>query len=238
MSDIGAFAQDLLEASLEDPMPGYRFIVSLDPTDAYLPFLQSSVITLIAAGQFSDVTGLGAELEVLAHPEGGRNDYVHQLPVRHSYSKITLSRGVVRDPGLYFWYQAGLTQSIGARRDGAIILLTSQGVPAVGWIFRGGLACRVDRTRTARRPQRGRRRVDPDRPRGAAAGPPDPAEDVRMITIQHLEVLFEAAEARDAEVFERLFARHIARYEQARTRAGAQQAQRDRERSITTGGRW
>ncbi len=141
MSDIGAFAQDLLEASLEDPMPGYRFIVSLDPTDAYLPFLQSSVITLIAAGQFSDVTGLGAELEVLAHPEGGRNDYVHQLPVRHSYSKITLSRGVVRDPGLYFWYQAGLTQSIGARRDGAIILLTPQGVPAVGWIFRGGLAC-------------------------------------------------------------------------------------------------
>ena len=39
---------------------------------------------LIAAGQFSEVTGLGADLEVLAHPEGGRNDYVHQLPVRHS----------------------------------------------------------------------------------------------------------------------------------------------------------
>jgi len=130
----------LEELRVEDPMPGHRFLVSLDPTDAYLPFAQSLIITLIAAGQFSQVTGLGAQLEVLAHPEGGRNDYVHQLPVRHSYPKIVLSRGVVRDPGLFFWYQAGLTQSIGARRDGAIILLTPMGVPAVGWIFRGGLA--------------------------------------------------------------------------------------------------
>lgn len=126
--------------ALEDPLPSYRFLVSLDPTDAYLPFAQSSVITLIAAGQFSEVTGLGAQLEVLAHPEGGRNDYVHQLPVRHSYTRIVLRRGVVRDPGLFFWYQAGLTQSIGARRDGAIVLLTTRQVPAIGWIFRGGLA--------------------------------------------------------------------------------------------------
>jgi phage tail-like protein len=125
---------------LEDPLPAHRFLVSLDPTDAYLPFVQSAVITAIAAGQFSEVTGLGADLEVLAHPEGGRNDYVHQLPVRHSYPRIVLSRGVVRDPGLFFWYQAGMTKSIGARRDGAIILLTPSGLPAIGWIFRAGLA--------------------------------------------------------------------------------------------------
>lgn len=132
---------------LEDPMPNNRFLVSLDPTDGYLPFelgsaLMGTLVTLIAAGQFSEVTGLGAELEVLAQPEGGRNDYVHQLPVRHSYPRIVLSRGIVRDPGLYFWYQAGLTNSIGARRDGAIILLTPGGLPAIGWIFRGGLAAR------------------------------------------------------------------------------------------------
>ena len=126
--------------SLEDPLPAYRFVVSLDPSDAYLPRFQSAIITLIAAGQFSEVSGLGAQLEVLPVPEGGRNDYVHQLPVRHSYSRIVLKRGVVRDPGLFFWYQAGFTQSIGARRDGAIIMLTNRDVPAVGWIFRGGLA--------------------------------------------------------------------------------------------------
>lgn len=129
-----------LTPTLEDPLPAFRFLVSLDPTDAYLPFAQSAIITLIAAGQFSEVTGLGADLEVLAHAEGGRNDYVHQLPVRHTYPRIVLTRGVVRDPGLFFWYQAGMSRSIGARRDGAIVLLTAMGVPAVGWIFRGGLA--------------------------------------------------------------------------------------------------
>jgi phage tail-like protein len=125
---------------LEDPMPAHRFLVSLDPGDAYLPPLQAALVTLVALGQFSEVTGLGAKLEVTVYNEGGRNDFVHQLPVRHSYTKLVLSRGVVRDPGLYYWYQAGLRQSIGARRDGAIILLSPMGLPAVGWVFRRGLA--------------------------------------------------------------------------------------------------
>ena len=110
---------------------------------------------------------------------------------------------MVRDPGLFFWYQAGLTQSIGARRDGAIILLTPEGVPAVGWIFRGGLAAgwkgpELQGAATARG-----RRVDRDRPRGAAAGPADAPEGRLMITIEHLEVLFDAERQRDEAVFAR-----------------------------------
>lgn len=127
---------------IEHPLPGYRFLVTLDPADAYLPPAQALLVALVAAGQFQDVTGLGAELEVMDYAEGGRNDYVHQLPVRHSWNRITLSRGIVRDPGLWFWYLAGLSQSLGARRDGAILLLTPSGVPAIGWIFRAGLAAK------------------------------------------------------------------------------------------------
>jgi phage tail-like protein len=125
----------------QDPLPGHSFVVSLDPADALLPPAQAARIRHVAAGEFSEVTGLGAQLEVFPYPEGGRNDYVHQLPVRHSYTKIVLSCGIVRDPGLFLWYQAGMTQSLGARRDGSIILLNPSGVPTVGWIFRGGLAC-------------------------------------------------------------------------------------------------
>jgi phage tail-like protein len=125
---------------LQDPLPGHRFLVSLDPGDAYLPPAQAALLALVAAGQFSDVTGLGAMLEVTPYGEGGCNDFTHQLPVRHSFKKLVLSRGIVRDPGLFAWYQAGLEQSLGARRDGAIILLTPLGLPAIGWIFRGGLA--------------------------------------------------------------------------------------------------
>ena len=126
----------------EDPIPGYRFVVTLDPADAYLPPAQAVLLTLVALGQFSSAKGLTGELEVLAYPEGGVNDRVHQLPVRHSWGRITLGRGVVRDPGLWYWYMAGLTQSLGARRDGAIVLLTPEGVPALAWGFRAGLAAR------------------------------------------------------------------------------------------------
>jgi len=125
---------------IEDPLPAYRFLITLDPTDAYLPPAQSALITLIAAGQFQEVKGLGADLEVMAYAEGGVNDFVHQLPVRHSWSRISLRRGVVRDPGLWFWYVAGMTQSLGARRDGAIMLLTPSGLPAIAWMFRAGIA--------------------------------------------------------------------------------------------------
>ena len=83
---------------------------------------------------------LGADLEVMPYPEGGRNDYVHQLPVRHSWTRIVLKRGVVQDAGLWFWYLAGLTGSIGARRDGVIVFLTPMGLPAIAWEFRAGLA--------------------------------------------------------------------------------------------------
>jgi phage tail-like protein len=126
--------------SIEDPLAGFRFLVTLDPADAYLPAPQAALITLVASGGFQDVKGLGADLEVLPYPEGGTNDFVHQLPVRHSWTRISLKRGLVRDPGLYFWYRAGLTQSLGARRDGCIILLTPAGTAAVAWHFSAGLA--------------------------------------------------------------------------------------------------
>src|SRR5262249_30219167 len=126
--------------SIEDPLPGFRFLVTLDPSDAYLPTAQSALITLVASGGFMEVKGLGADLEVMPYPEGGNNDFVHQLPVRHSWNRIQLRRGLVRDPGLYFWYRAGLTQSLGARRDGCVILMTPQGTPAIAWTFQAGLA--------------------------------------------------------------------------------------------------
>lgn len=125
---------------IEPPLPGYRFVVTLDPTDAYLPPEQALLVPLMAAAGFQEVSGLGAELEVTAYPEGGQNSFAHQLPVRHTWSRLSLKRGVVRDLGLWFWYQAGLTQSLGARRDGVVILMTPAGLPAIAWIFRAGLA--------------------------------------------------------------------------------------------------
>jgi phage tail-like protein len=127
---------------MEDPIPSYKFLVTLLPGDAYLPPAQQALLAQFSGGEFQEVKGLGADLEVTAYPEGGVNDHVHQLPVRHSWSRIVLKRGVVRDPGLWSWYVAGLSQSLGARRDGTIILMTPAGTPASSWTFTGGLAAK------------------------------------------------------------------------------------------------
>ncbi len=126
----------------ENPLSGFRFLVSLDLADAYLPPAQAPLVPLVAAGGFSECRGLSGELEVMPYAEGGCNDYVHQLPVRHSWGRISLKRGLVRDQALWSWYQAGLRQSLGARRDGAVIALNEAGLPAMIWIFRGGLAAK------------------------------------------------------------------------------------------------
>lgn len=126
----------------EDPLPSYRFVVTLDPADAHLPPSQAALLPLVPNGSFQEVRGLGGDLEVMTYPEGGANGFVHQLPVRHSWSRISLRRGVVRESGLWLWYQLGLTNSLGARRDGAIILLTPAGTPAVSWCFYRGLAAK------------------------------------------------------------------------------------------------
>lgn len=127
---------------LLDPLTSYRFIVTLNPGDAYLPPKQAALVKLYALGGFQEVRGLGADLEVTPYSEGGVNDYVHQLPVRHSWTRITLKRGLTIGRGLWEWYEAGLTQSLGARRDGSVILLSPGGLPVSAWEFYGGLAAK------------------------------------------------------------------------------------------------
>ncbi|MGB3441266.1 MAG: phage tail protein [Actinophytocola sp.] len=128
--------------ALGEPLVKYRFVVTLDPGDAYLPPAQALLLPLVAAGGFQEVTGLGGTLEVVSYAEGGRNDSVHQLPLRNTWNRITLKRGVVRDRVLWTWYQTGLADSLGARRDGAVILLGADGLPAMAWAFHGGLAAK------------------------------------------------------------------------------------------------
>jgi phage tail-like protein len=126
--------------SLEDPLPAFSFFVTLDPTDAHLPAAQCALIPTMALGAFCEVKGLGGELEVAPYAEGGVNDFVHQLPVRHTWGRITLRRGVVRDMALWVWYLGGLNGSLGARRDGCITVCDELGDPAVFYVFHRAIA--------------------------------------------------------------------------------------------------
>lgn len=126
--------------TLEDPLPAFSFFVTLDPTDAHLPLAHKLMIPFMALGAFCEVKGLGGELEVMPYAEGGKNDFVHQLPVRHTWSRITLRRGVIRDVALWLWYLGGLNGSLGCRRDGCITVCDESGTPALMYMFQGAVA--------------------------------------------------------------------------------------------------
>ena len=50
----------------------------------------------IVRAEFSEVSGLNAEVEVLSYEEGGKNGFVHKLPGRVKFPNVTLKRGTTR----------------------------------------------------------------------------------------------------------------------------------------------
>jgi phage tail-like protein len=124
----------------EDPLGAFRFVVVLDDALMWMPASLGVTVPSLATASFQEVRGLSGELEVTPYAEGGRNDSLHQLPVRHSWGRLTLKRGLVRDQALWGWYQAGLHGALGARRNGTIFGLSELGLPAVAWVFTAGMA--------------------------------------------------------------------------------------------------
>ncbi len=57
----------------------------------------------VPIGAFNEVSGLGAQIDVVEIPEGGQNEFVHQRPNGITWSNITLKRGVTHSEGLYQW---------------------------------------------------------------------------------------------------------------------------------------
>ncbi len=104
-------------SQLVDPTPKYRFLV----------VIQNKVVA-----QFMDCGGLTLERDVVSRPEGGVNDYVHQLPGNVKYSKVTLKRGLA-DSGLWNWFKQGLYDGHVERRNVTIVLYQPDGSEAHRW---------------------------------------------------------------------------------------------------------
>lgn len=96
-------------------------------------------IQLLIDGQvssFSDVSGLGMEMEVVEYREGGDTGTheVHKLPGRTSYQSITLSRELgASDPELARWAQEIAAGKL-SRKSGSIIILDTDGETEVARI--------------------------------------------------------------------------------------------------------
>ncbi len=86
----------------------------------------------VMAGWFTECNGLSIERDVTPHPEGGINDFVHQLPGRVNHTNITLKRGLV-DNILWDWFQQGLHDGQVAPHNVSVISYKPDGTEATRW---------------------------------------------------------------------------------------------------------
>jgi len=95
-----------------------------DRVDPIVKFRFAIKIGDATVGWFTECSGLSIERKTLPRPEGGINDYTHQLPSRVEQSKVTLKRGLA-DNVLWDWFEKGLYDGKVERHNISIILYNS-----------------------------------------------------------------------------------------------------------------
>jgi phage tail-like protein len=125
---------------LSDPFPAYNFRITLIDTSSTLAKVKTA-INFVAAGGFSECSGLEGTLQVEEYSEGGENRFVRKFPTRMTYSNITLKRGVGFSEELWSWH-FDYASGKGKRRDGIIIMLNELQIPVKLWRFKEGLPLR------------------------------------------------------------------------------------------------
>lgn len=80
--------RDQKSGSTPDPLVAFVFGLKLDD---------------VTIGYFSECSGIQVEYEVLEHPEGGENRFVHKLRGRMKYPNLVLKRGITHELALQKW---------------------------------------------------------------------------------------------------------------------------------------
>jgi phage tail-like protein len=89
------------------PYSTFRFEVTFTPDAEPRPGSETPMTSTNTEGLgFSEVTGLEANVEVKAHPEGGRPRGVRQLVGRTTYPNLVLKRGMTANREVWDWFNA------------------------------------------------------------------------------------------------------------------------------------
>lgn len=109
-----------------DPLMGFRFLVMVEGE-------------VVAA--FSEVSGIGAEVEVLELQEGGENGFVHKLPGRAKHGNLTLRRGVITLE-LWRWFTEVVAGRPVRRTVSVVLLPGAQLAIPVRFVFESAVPVR------------------------------------------------------------------------------------------------
>ena len=104
----------------QDPYLGCNFLVEVNG---------------LVVGGFSEVSGLGVDVEAEEYREGGVNDFVHKLAGGvKAASNLVLKHGITDSDALWDWYEDVLGGVI-ERRNTSVVLLDSTGEEQRRWVF-------------------------------------------------------------------------------------------------------
>ncbi|WP_315817940.1 phage tail protein [Paraflavitalea speifideaquila] len=83
--------------------------------------------------KFQEVSGLNVTMETEPLKEGGENRFVHQLPIRTSYTDLVLKRGVFLGSGLLDWFKDAMQDYQFKPVNVMISLLNDDHLPLYNW---------------------------------------------------------------------------------------------------------
>jgi phage tail-like protein len=102
----------------------------------------------VQIGLFREIHGLEVTVEVATYVEGGENGFVHQLPGRMTWPRITLKRGITDSDALFSWVNKTAGSGFATnsnkltRSTGAITVLGSDGRRLRSWDLQAVFAVR------------------------------------------------------------------------------------------------
>jgi len=115
-------------ASRNDPFSAACFVVEIDG---------------VAAGGFSEVSGLEVEVAAIEYRTGSEDITVRKIPGLRKYSNITLKRGYTSDRSLWDWMKQVLDGTV-VRRNMTIVLLDEARRPVLRWNVRQAWPCKYE----------------------------------------------------------------------------------------------
>ena len=83
-------------------------------------------------GYFTEVSGMGVDIETIDYREGGAAPAVRKLPGRVSYPDITLKWGLSDNRELWEWLQTAASGEV-VRRNISVILVNAGGQETLRW---------------------------------------------------------------------------------------------------------
>src|SRR5262245_6811943 len=98
--------------------------------DPYRAYNFKLLLSNVAEGHFTEVSGLGVQVERIAYREAGNNSIVRAIPGQVTYSPVTLRYGLTSSTELWEWLMSAVEGRV-QRLNVSLAMLDSTGAVEV-----------------------------------------------------------------------------------------------------------